>query len=539
MKKIEIMLIMLLMLCGCNTKKEETVTEAVDVKETISETKERNTISHISEDKKETVYVTADPYGSPKKTEVEVILKATDTDTIEDISDLKDIRNTGEDEKFTIEGNVISFENKGNDIHYKGTSDKQLPVILNISYYLNGNEISADELKGKSGDLEIRFDYRNNSRRFVNGLELIDPFAAFSIVMLDNDIFQDVEIENGKLIEYGDVKAAVIMSLPGLESALNLKNYKLTEDIELKDYGVIKAKVNDFALDYTATILSNGIFKEIEDEDLKDIDEFVNDSKDFESDSKELTDNTAKLYDASTELRSALKQYTGGVSSIDSYLGQSVDALNQYSEAVKGLKQFPQITMVLDRISKEKEDALLKITELIDNNTELSDEDKINEKEIFSEYLNKIDTDIDNAKLEDKEKALLNEDADAINLITVYMTDIKFRNYLGMLENGATALNEGLQKIKEGSATLSANNKTVNDGLDTLVDAAKEFDDGMNDFVENDLNDLLELSGSPLKNVVDRIRGLRKLDNEYSCYTGLIEGKKGSTTFIIETAEIK
>ena len=536
MKKIEIILIMLLMLCGCNTKKEETVTEVIDVKETISEIKERNTISHISEDKKETVYVTADPYGNVQKTEVEVILKATDTDTIEDISDLKDIRNTGEDEKFTIEGNVISFENKGNDIHYKGTSDKQLPVILNISYYLNGNEISADDLKGKSGDLEIRFDYRNNSRRFVNGLELIDPFAAFTIVMLDNDIFQDVEIENGKLIEYGDVKAAVIMSLPGLESALNLKNYKLTEDIELKDYGVIKAKVSDFALDYTATILSNGIFKEIEDEDLKDIDEFINDSKDFESDSKELTDNTSKLYDASTELRSALKQYTGGVSSIDSYLGQSVDALNQYSEAVKGLKQFPQVIEVINRIVKEKEDALTKITNLIDS-TDLSKEDKEKEKEIFSEYLNKIDTDIDNAKLEDKEKALLDEDAN--NLIMIYMTDIKFRNYLGMLENGAAALNEGLQKIKEGSATLSANNKTVNDGLDTLVDAAKEFDDGMNDFVENDLNDLLELSGSPLKNVVDRIRGLRKLDNEYSCYTGLIEGKKGSTTFIIETAEIK
>ena len=49
----------------------------------------------------------------------------------------------------------------------------------------------------------------------------------------------------------------------------------------------------------------------------------------------------------------------------------------------------------------------------------------------------------------------------------------------------------------------------------------------------------MELSGAPLKNIVNRIRSLRKIDQEYGCYSGLLEGKSGKSTFLIETAAIK
>ena len=60
----------------------------------------------------------------------------------------------------------------------------------------------------------------------------------------------------------------------------------------------------------------------------------------------------------------------------------------------------------------------------------------------------------------------------------------------------------------------------------------------MKDFVDNDLNDLLKLGGSSLKDLTGRIRALKKIDENRGCFSGLIEGKTGESVFIIETDSI-
>ena len=538
MKKITIIsLILLGILCGCEKKVlEANKDEVVNVKETLEETSEEVITSHISEDKNERVYAKADAYGNIESIEVEVTLKSNDQATIEDVSDLKDIRNTGEDEKFTNEDGKLVFENKGNDIHYKGIGEKKLPVSVTITYFLDGKEITAEDLKGKSGRLEMRFDYLNNTAREENGMRMIDPFMAMSILMLDEDVFSDVEIENGKLIQFGDVKAALIYSFPQIQNTLKLSDYKLTKDIELKDYGIIKANVRDFTLDYTTTVLSNGIFKEIEDEDLKDVDSLIADSGGFDKDAKELTENTAKLYDATITLSDGIKTYTDGVATINNYLGEAIKGSKQLNGGIEGLKQLPQIQAILSVIPTEKSDLLTMIQATIDA-LELTDEEKETKKKLFEDYLNAIDNDIASASIEESELACLDESEQL--LLQKYMSDVYFRTYLAGLSEGSSSLISGLEKIKQGGDTLVNNNSTINDGLSEMSNAAKEFDEGMNDFVNEDLNDLMELSGAPLKNIVNRIRSLRKIDQEYGCYSGLLEGKSGKSTFLIETAAIK
>ncbi|MBQ1911862.1 MAG: hypothetical protein II174_10105 [Erysipelotrichaceae bacterium] len=538
MKKITIIsLILLGILCGCEKKVlEANKDEVINVKETLEKTNDEVITSHISEDKNERVYAKADAYGNIESIEVEVTLKSNGQEAIEDVSDLKDIRNTGEDEKFTNEDGKLVFENKGNDIHYKGIGEKKLPVSVTITYFLDGKEITAEDLKGKSGRLEMRFDYLNNTAREENGMRMIDPFMAMSILMLDEDVFSDVEIENGKLIQFGDVKAALIYSFPQIQNTLKLSDYKLTKDIELKDYGIIKANVRDFALDYTTTVLSNGIFKEIEDEDLKDVDSLIADSGDFDKDAKELTENTAKLYDATITLSDGIKTYTDGVATINNYLGEAIKGSKQLNGGIEGLKQLPQIQAILSVIPTEKSDLLTMIQATIDA-LDLTDEEKETKKKLFEDYLNAIDNDIASASIEESELAYLDESEQL--LLQKYMSDVYFRTYLAGLSEGSSSLISGLEKIKQGGDTLVNNNSTINDGLSEMSNAAKEFDEGMNDFVNEDINDLMELSGAPLKNIVNRIRSLRKIDQEYGCYSGLLEGKSGKSTFLIETAAIK
>ena len=86
------------------------------------------------------------------------------------MSDLKEIENVKGDEKFKQLGDSLVWSGDHKDICYQGTTDKELPVGIRISYKLDGKDISEKELKGKSGHLSIHYEYEiriRHTRRFL------------------------------------------------------------------------------------------------------------------------------------------------------------------------------------------------------------------------------------------------------------------------------------------------------------------------------------------------------------------------------------
>mgnify|MGYP002150053499 CR=1 FL=1 len=229
-------------------------------------------------DKTETVYAKADSSGKIYDVSVEAVLKNEGEGEITDYSTLSDIKNTEGDEEFTEKGsNVVIWENHGEDIQYKGTSTDALPVDVKITYYLNDKQVTADELKGQSGKVRIRFDYTNkySQKVEVNGktVEVSTPFVVCSTMFLSSDNFSNIEVTNGKTVEMDDQNIVIGYAMPGLSDSLQLKNYEATEDVDIPEYVEVTADVTDFSLDFTATIISSGL---LEDMDLKDLDEAAN-----------------------------------------------------------------------------------------------------------------------------------------------------------------------------------------------------------------------------------------------------------------------
>ena len=64
---------------------------------------------------------------------------------------------------------------------------------------------------------------------------------------------------NGKTVEMDDQNIVIGYAMPGLSDSLQLKNYEATEDVDVPEYVELTADVTDFSLDFTATIISNGI----------------------------------------------------------------------------------------------------------------------------------------------------------------------------------------------------------------------------------------------------------------------------------------
>ena len=147
--------------------------------------------------KDESVYLISDASGKVYNTIVSDHLTNKDkADTLEDQSNLKDIKNVKGDEEFTQDGDKLTWKAGGNDIYYQGTSDEKAPVSQKVTYYLDGNEIDPKDLAGKSGKVTIHFDYTNNSsyKETINGkeVEVKVPFAAVTAMVLD-DSFTNVE----------------------------------------------------------------------------------------------------------------------------------------------------------------------------------------------------------------------------------------------------------------------------------------------------------------------------------------------------------
>ena len=283
-------------------------------------------------EKDESVYVKADAAGTPTEKTVEVVLKKIEgSDPIEDRSNLREIKNTEGNEEYTEagEGRYL-WQNNGEDIHYKGKSDQALPVNVRITYYLEGQEVSAEKIAGKTGKVKIRFDYENSTDV---------PFMVLSAAMLPADVFSDVEVTNGRLMDLGDQKAVIGFAFPGLMDTLKLVDYEPTEEIELPEYVEIEARAEDFALDFTASVVSTGLFEDLEDKDLEDLDK--------------LPEDMDELTDASTEIRDAAQELADGGSEFGDYLSQYFDGLSQLSEGTDSLDQ--GLTLLSQNISKISE----------------------------------------------------------------------------------------------------------------------------------------------------------------------------------------
>ena len=142
--------------------------------------------------KDETVYVLCNADASVKDVIVSDWLKNTQAlAALSDISDLTGIVNVRGAEPFTQHGDTLNWNASGDDIYYQGKTDKQPPVNVKMTYYLDGKEIAPEALAGKSGHLRIRWDYQNHTTAAVTAdgrtQRVTVPFLAVSAAVLDSN----------------------------------------------------------------------------------------------------------------------------------------------------------------------------------------------------------------------------------------------------------------------------------------------------------------------------------------------------------------
>lgn len=239
--------------------------------------------------------------------------------TITDFGNYTDIRNMTTSEKLSQNGEQITINTNADRFYYQGTlQKKELPWDISIKYYLDGKEISASELAGKSGKIKITVSVKQNNKASST---FFNNYALQISLSLDNKLCSNIEANNATIAEAGSKKQLSYTVLPG-------------NGIDI----AVSADVHDFKMD---AITLNGIRLALGIE--VDSNEFTGQLSDLAGAISELDTGAAGLLDGINQLSGGMQKYINGMKAFNDGLGQfssGADKLNTGAAALKnGLSQ--------------------------------------------------------------------------------------------------------------------------------------------------------------------------------------------------------
>ncbi len=220
----------------------------------------------------------------------------------------------------TVEKVIVSDriqEANGEESVTKTQEQKDLPVDVRFTYRLDGREIAPEELAGKSGRVEIRIDYTNNAWavKEISGKEenLCVPFLTLSALLLDNEHFSNVTVENGKLVNDGTRTVVVGYALPGMGESL-----ALPEDLDLTipDHVTVTADAKDFALGSVYTLVANNLFKDYDEKDPDALQKLISSMNELTDAMDQLLDGAQTLNDGLDTLLAKSDDLTNGINAL-------------------------------------------------------------------------------------------------------------------------------------------------------------------------------------------------------------------------------
>ena len=322
-----------------------------------------------SVEKDETVYAFLNSDGSLKKATVSEWLHSEGGfDQVEDESILSDITNIKGDEVPEVNGNKLIWNSTNEDIYYQGSTNKELPLSMEVSYYFDGNKVNPEDILGKSGALEVHIKIINNEEKtqVIKGRTkyISSLFPVAVITDLKTDIFKDIEANDATIINESKNQILTFATVSGASQMLAESDIDTLNDIsdKLKDEFVIKANVTDFEMPsilMAASSMTDVDHEDMNSDKLNKLTDGVNSLKDATA---EILDGTVKLHDANIELndkmgefQSSYAKFQDGINTAKNSQGDIVDGAKQINEGITQMKALMEsLTSQLGSLSMDE-----------------------------------------------------------------------------------------------------------------------------------------------------------------------------------------
>ena len=452
-------------------------------------------------EKTETVYSVLNSDGSISDTIVSSWLHDEDgINNIKETLNLKDVKNIKSNEKPSKDGNTYTWNAKGNDVYYEGTATKQLPVSVKIRYELDGQEMSAKDMEGKSGHLKLTISFTNNYSEVknINGKSIVihPSYLAGGMLNMSTGNFTNVKCESGKIVNDGTNEMLAFANIPGLNETLKSAGLdKVNNQLGISDDVTVEADVNNFDLGSIMVGMTNEIDLDQELGDIGLVSELTDGIDQLIEADDQLIDGSKQLYDGTTQLKEQAAPLTGssdqvrqlsagaiqlndGVKALQTGISQYTAGASAINEGVNQLYAIPQgAAQISEGITTYKTQSL--VSGIDDLSAGL---DTFRQK--VNAGLSSADTTAMMKQLDDASAVLnkmsgtLDEDEKIVSGLNKAMQDAKVPETLAELkkvkETQLPALQNAINTQIDANNKVYTNNKSVVEGFNKDFNSTKQ-----------------------------------------------------------------
>lgn len=488
-------------------------------------------------EKTETVYSVLNSDGSISDTIVSSWLHDEDgINNIKETLNLTDVKNIKSNEKPSKDGNTYTWNAKGNDVYYEGTGTKQLPVSVKLRYELDGQEMSAKDMEGKSGHLKLTISFTNNYSEIknINGKSIVihPSYLAGGMLNMSTGNFSNVKCESGKIVNDGTNEMLAFANIPGLNETLRSAGLdRVNNQLGISDDVTVEADVNNFDLGSIMVGMTNEIDLASELNGIGSVSELTDGIDQLIEADDQLIDGSKQLYDGTTQLKEQAAPLTGssdqvrqlssgaiqlndGVKALQTGLTaytNGVDTLAAGSQQLYGIPQgVSQIqTGVSGNLGQGKTNLLDGATQLNEGLKQLKAQVNAITPDQLETMQNQVSTSM---KTLEGMKTLLGSDVQTLTTLQTTLGDAVKK--LDTLANSDTGeLTQKIGTVMKDVATLQTqinNDKTIIDSHN------KDVTDKV-----ADINKQIDIINSQINTAVNTANG--NIDTAYSNANGTIE----------------
>ncbi|MSR93256.1 hypothetical protein FYJ34_02970 [Clostridiaceae bacterium 68-1-5] len=253
-------------------------------------------------DKEENVYANLKADGSVSGVYVVNGYQLDKKETITDYGKYESVKNLSSDTKIGQKEDKITVAGEKGKFYYQGNlKEKELPWEVSIQYVLEGKEVSAREIAGKSGETEIHI----QTKAVKTYSDFTENYLLQITATLSGKHFSDVQAEGAMQANVSGEKQLTYTVIPGQDADIEIRG-KAT-DFEM-DSIVLKAVPLSF--DVKEEQMDTGVLKEKENAFLSGVEQ-------LNAGSHQLAAGISGLTGGGTALSRGLEQLGDGADSLD------------------------------------------------------------------------------------------------------------------------------------------------------------------------------------------------------------------------------
>lgn len=526
--------------------------------------------------KDETVYAKLKNTGEVKKVTVtEHLINEEKERSITDLTNLTGIKNLNGNERFVLNNSQITWETKtGKDIFYEGKTDNNLPISVQLTYKLNGEEKKPKEMLNKKGNVEIEVKFVNNDSHVINGKTMYTPFALALTTTIKASKNQNIKVTNGKVISTGTSNVITAVSAPGLSESLAIEELKTLDTIK------ISYETERFSLNSIYVVITPKLLEESDLKKLDDVDKLYAKVNVLNSSSTQLVSGSKAIYDGANELNSGaleLKEGTNkayqGIMTIKNSVDNSIYALKNDNanaldeQTVSYIKQTvtekaaltnEQKAVIADNAAQATKQSDTyknlnnKLNTLINNGITSELVNVCSSSEIPEGYLETCQTNAAYIEsfvalkqmltlMEETARQTATTTAEQVSITTASKVSEEVANLVAnQVKDAATkktieslnVLSSGINELSHGLKELDSGVNSLSEGTSSLTNGAKTLYEGTNKFNKDGISKISELVNKNIKPKINSVKQLKKLSENYSSFTMKNDNDKGTTKFI-------